>query len=103
MPAMLQMMEAEERRPTPATGKAAHRMLSAAPHDGAVGQYQVEPLSGKTHCLWCGGAFTPRTSGGSPQKFCSTGHRQAFWIAARRWTMKAVEAGLINVENLKVP
>jgi len=30
------------------------------------------------------------------------GHRQAFWIAARRWTMRAVEAGLLNVDCLKV-
>lgn len=27
----------------------------------------------------------------SAQKFCSTRHRQAFWIAARRWTMRAIE------------
>jgi hypothetical protein len=30
------------------------------------------------------------------------GASQAFWIAARRWTMRAVEAGLLNVECLKV-
>jgi hypothetical protein len=35
------------------------------------------------------------------QKFCCTGHRQQFWIAARRWTMKAIEAGLLSVECLK--
>src|SRR5690242_17030266 len=53
------------------------------------------------HCLWCGRAFTPRATGGSAQKFCCTGHRQQFWIAARRWTMRAIEAGLLSVECIK--
>ena len=103
MIAMLQMMETHERRPTPAAGEAAQSILEADRNDEATGQHQQEPSSGKTHCLWCQRAFRPRTTGGSPQRFCSTGHRQAFWVAARRWTMRAVEAGLINVENLKVP
>jgi hypothetical protein len=37
----------------------------------------------------------------SAQRFCSTGHRQQFWIAARRWTMRAIEAGLLSVDCLK--
>src|SRR5437660_5830150 len=44
-------------------------------------------------CLWCDRTFSPRTTGGSAQRFCCTGHRQQFWIAARRWTMRAIEAG----------
>src|SRR6476469_5358563 len=52
-------------------------------------------------CLWCGRAFNPRSTGGSAQKFCCTGHRQQFWIAARRWTMRAIEAGLLSVDCLK--
>ena len=52
-------------------------------------------------CLWCGRTFTPRATGGSAQKFCCTGHRQQFWIAARRWTMRAIEAGLLSVDCLK--
>ncbi len=44
-------------------------------------------------CLWCGRTFPPRVTGGSAQKFCTTAHRQQFWIAARRWTMRAIEAG----------
>jgi hypothetical protein len=51
--------------------------------------------------LWCGRTFTPRMTGGSTQKFCCTGHRQQFWIAARRWTMRAIEAGLLSVDCLK--
>ena len=51
----------------------------------------VEP-----RCLWCDRTFTPRSTGGSTQKFCCTGHRQQFWIAARRWTMRAIEVGLYS-------
>ena len=100
---MLQIVETQDRRPTPATDKAAWPIPDAESHDEAVGQHKQEPSSGNAHCLWCRRAFTPRSTGGSPQRFCSTGHRQAFWIAARRWTMRAVEAGLINVDCLKVP
>jgi hypothetical protein len=39
-------------------------------------------------CLWCSRTFTPRATGGSAQRFCCTGHRQQFWIAARRWTIR---------------
>ena len=52
-------------------------------------------------CLWCDRIFTPRATGGSAQKFCCTGHRQQFWIAARRWTMRAIDAGLLSVDCLK--
>jgi len=52
-------------------------------------------------CLWCDRTFTPRKTGGSAQKFCCTGHRQQFWIAARRWTMRAIEVGLLSVDCLK--
>jgi hypothetical protein len=52
-------------------------------------------------CLWCDRTFTLRTTGGSSQKFCCTGHRQQFWIAARRWTLRAIEVGLLSVDCLK--
>src|SRR6187200_331448 len=55
----------------------------------------------KVHCLWCGRAFRARTTGGSAQWFCSLEHRKAFWTAARRWTMRAIEAGFLTVECLK--
>ena len=54
-------------------------------------------------CLWCDRMFSPRATGGSAQKFCCTGHRQQFWIAARRWTIRAIEAGLLSVDCLKAP
>src|SRR5690348_16122211 len=55
----------------------------------------------KAPCLWCGRTFTARTTGGSAQRFCSTEHRKAFWTAARRWTMRAIETGLLSVDCLK--
>jgi hypothetical protein len=100
---MLQKVELEERRPIPTTGKTALNPSMLDAGDGSTRQDKREPSRGKTQCLWCGRGFAPRMTGGSPQRFCSTGHRQAFWIAARRWTMRAVEAGLINVDCLKVP
>src|SRR5438309_520020 len=53
------------------------------------------------HCLWCSRPFRPRATGGSAQRFCSTEHRKAFWTAARRWTMRAIETGLLSVDCLK--
>jgi hypothetical protein len=64
----------------------------------------VEPahnLAPNVRCLWCERTFTLRATGGSPQRFCCKGHRQQFWIAARRWTMRAIEARLLSVDCLK--
>src|SRR5271169_245497 len=52
-------------------------------------------------CLWCDRMFSRRATGGSAQRFCCTGHRQQFWIAGRRWTMRAIDAGLLSVDCLK--
>jgi|SRR5215471_4635034 len=60
-----------------------------------------QPVALSTCCLWCDRTFTLRTTGGSAQKFCCTEHRQQFWIAARRWTMRAIDAGLLSVDCLK--
>jgi hypothetical protein len=58
-------------------------------------------LALEARCLWCARMFSSRTTGGSVQKFCCTAHRQQFWIAARRWTMRAIEAGLLSVDCVK--
>jgi hypothetical protein len=67
---------------------------------GAICELTPQPDL-NAHCLWCDRIFRPRTTGGSAQKFCCTGHRQQFWIAARRWTMRAIDAGLLSVDCLK--
>jgi hypothetical protein len=61
----------------------------------------TQPRASAGTCVWCGRPFTPRCTGGSAQRFCTSGHRQAFWAAARRWTMRAIEAGLLSVDCLK--
>ena len=80
-------------------------ILNAASGDSksvtAISELTSHSVASSTRCLWCGRAFTPRATGGSAQKFCSTGHRQEFWIAARRWTMRAIDAGLLSVDCLK--
>ncbi|MCZ6674230.1 MAG: hypothetical protein O7C75_14980, partial [Verrucomicrobia bacterium] len=50
---------------------------------------------------WCDKPFERRTTGGSPQRHCSTDCRLAFHRAARRWAEKAVLAGRLTVEELK--
>lgn len=54
-----------------------------------------------SNCIWCGGYFAPRLSGGSAQRFCSSSCRQSFHTASRRWVSAAVEAGVISIESLK--
>jgi hypothetical protein len=72
-------------------------------YSGSVtpGLEPTQKLALDARCLWCGRTFSSRATGGSMQKFCCTGHRQQFWIAARRWTMRAIEAGLLSVDCLK--
>jgi hypothetical protein len=86
---------------------APHTLISAGPKPASNGS-AIKALQRAAHqpaldprCLWCGRDFMPRVTGGSAQKFCSTGHRQEFWIAARRWTMRAIDAGLLSVDCLK--
>jgi hypothetical protein len=103
---MLNNLQTEERRHDPALAS-----ITITPpfldrdEPSATGcraqQDRAEASGTKPHCLWCGWAFTPRTSGGSAQRFCCSSHRQAFWIAARRWTMRAIDAGLLSVDCLK--
>jgi hypothetical protein len=60
------------------------------------------PDSSQPTCLWCGRAFTPRTTGGSPQRFDSASCRHAFGSAARAWACVLVDAHLLTVEVLKL-
>jgi hypothetical protein len=51
-------------------------------------------------CLWCGRTFA-RRRGGSPQRFCSPGHRVEFHTAARVWTERALVAGSMTIADLR--
>jgi hypothetical protein len=82
----------------------ANRAVVAADRGGGSVTPWLEPAQKPAmdaRCLWCDRTFTPRATGGSTQKFCCTSHRQQFWIAARRWTMRAIEVGLLSVDCLK--
>ena len=52
-------------------------------------------------CTWCGGPFVLRTSGGSPQKFCSAPCRKQFHAACRVWAEAQVQMGLVPVSALR--
>jgi hypothetical protein len=42
-------------------------------------ELDLEPVW-DARCLWCHRIFTPRTTGGSAQRFCYTGHRHSFGL-----------------------
>src|SRR5262245_14154275 len=52
-------------------------------------------------CPWCGREYSPRQGGGSPQRFCSRTHRQAYYSAARRYVDAMLRAGKLPVAELK--
>jgi hypothetical protein len=54
-----------------------------------------------TRCSWCGRALQP-SRGGSPKKFCSSRHRTEFHSAARRFAERAVAAGVVTLDAVKV-
>ena len=54
------------------------------------------------NCLWCEGEFEPRASGGSPQRFCSAPCRRAFDTACRKVGAAEIEAGRLQVSELRM-
>jgi hypothetical protein len=53
-----------------------------------------------TGCGWCEQPFRPR-HGGSPQRFCGSKCRTAFWSALRRWGERAVAAGILTITDIR--
>ena len=53
------------------------------------------------NCIWCDTPFERRTTGGSPQRYCSADCRLAFHLAARRWAEKAVVDGVLTAAELR--
>jgi hypothetical protein len=58
-------------------------------------------VTARPRCLWCQRVFSPRVTGGSAQRFCRPGHRNAFFGAARKWAVHAVQMGVITADTLK--
>jgi hypothetical protein len=49
------------------------------------------------------GRFCRDVPVGPHRSFALPGTAKAFWIAARRWTMRAIETGVLSVDCLKAP
>ncbi len=55
-----------------------------------------------SECLWCGAPYTARKGGGGPaQRFCSDACRAAFHRGARRWAVRELEAGRLDIADLR--
>ncbi len=52
-------------------------------------------------CLWCRATYRRRTTGGSVQRFCSARCRSAFHLAARRWALRQIDEGRLEVGSLR--
>ncbi len=52
-------------------------------------------------CTWCGTAYSPRSNGGSAQRFCSAPCRRAFDSACRIWAAEEYEAERVSIFTLR--
>ena len=53
-------------------------------------------------CPWCSATFEPRTTGGSPQRFCTAPCRRAFDTACRVYAATEIHTGRLPVSALKM-
>jgi hypothetical protein len=53
------------------------------------------------HCPWCEHRFTPRRTGGKPQRFCRNACRRAFERELRAWARDQIAAGDITPAQLQ--
>lgn len=52
-------------------------------------------------CAWCGVPFRRLRQGGREKRFCADRCRAAFHTAARRWVLKAIDAGVITLAEVR--
>jgi hypothetical protein len=64
-------------------------------------RHSDRPVAAAAVCLWCDREFSPRNSGGYPQRFCCTEHRRAFHIAAHQFVLAEFAAGRVTVAAIK--
>ena len=61
-----------------------------------------EPADPAVACLWCVTPYTARKGGGGPvRRFCSDACRAAFHRGARRWAARELEAGRLDIADLR--
>ncbi len=64
----------------------------------------VEPASPEPDaaCVWCQAPYTARKQAGGPvQRFCSDACRAGFHRGARRWVARELEAGRLDIADLR--
>ena len=54
-----------------------------------------------TPCPWCTHLFEPMKRGAHEKKFCSKKCKGEFETAARRYAYRAIETGMLSMEELK--
>ena len=60
------------------------------------------PAEPDAACDWCGAPFTAHSGRGGPAKrFCSDAHRAAFHRGGRRWIARELEAGRLDIADLR--
>jgi hypothetical protein len=53
-------------------------------------------------CQWCAKPLPPRlNTGGLTKRYCSSTCRHSIHLAARRWAMRAIDAGTLTVTEIK--
>ena len=60
----------------------------------------AEAMTRRT-CPWCGTQFTPRTSGGKPQRFCSPRCRREHEAGLQAWARDQEAAGRVTVADIQ--
>ena len=55
----------------------------------------------RPHCPWCERPFTPRRTGGKPQRFCRDACRRAFERELRAWARNQIAAAGVTPAQLQ--
>jgi hypothetical protein len=74
--------------------------LSPAVSGAPVSAYARTQPAGPV-CDWCSRPFTPRRTGGRPQRFCSERCRRASEKAMREWAQQELAAGRVTIAEIK--
>ena len=63
---------------------------------------EAAPARPGSECLWCGALYTARKQAGGPaRRFCCNACRAAFHRGARRWAARELEAGRLDIADLR--
>ena len=60
-----------------------------------------DALATRPLCPWCQRPFTPRRTGGRPQRFCRDACRRAFERELRAWARDQITAGGVTPAQLQ--